>query len=164
MYGKQEPEPSSSYDALEKGRRDDESMQDGTERRMPRSLVRVAGYRLSLAETLLVAGILLTLALILFPIFAYAHDRCCTNTCLENQHRLMEMLLLRAEDHHGLLPDANTWLWHPDNPRLLVCPAAADSPFQTYGYNTHTRTSLAGLPRETSGNTAGHCQYPARQA
>ena len=58
-----------------------------------------------MAEMLVVAGILVTLALLILPIVSKARDASRSVSCLANLRQLSVSFRLYAEDHSGVLPD-----------------------------------------------------------
>ncbi len=108
--------------------------------RYPHLHVRRAGF--TLVEILVVIGIIVVLAALLFPLFWRARAKAQMTTCLSQVHQLSTLLAAYAHDHDGVMPGETTWNDGID-PALLRCPAQGDG----LGYVYNSR--LAG--RRVSG-------------
>jgi len=86
----------------------------------------------TLIETLVVIGIIVVLAAILFPVFGAIREKGRQATCLSNQRQIALELLSSLQDHQDMLP-ANNMVWNSVSlpAPLLVCP---DSPNLANGY------------------------------
>jgi len=60
----------------------------------------------TLIELLVVIAIIAILAAILFPVFAKAREKARQTSCLNNQKQITTAVLLYAQDHDEMLPDA----------------------------------------------------------
>jgi len=60
----------------------------------------------TLIELLVVIAIIAILAAILFPVFAKAREKARQTSCLNNQRQIVTALLMYAQDHDEMLPDA----------------------------------------------------------
>ncbi|MHB9025277.1 MAG: DUF4190 domain-containing protein [Armatimonadota bacterium] len=58
---------------------------------------------------LVLIPIIAVMAAIMFPVFAKAREKARQTTCLSNQRQIATSILMFAQDHDGILPDATTW-------------------------------------------------------
>jgi len=77
----------------------------------------------TLIELLVVIAIIAILAAILFPVFAKAREKARQTTCLNNQKQITTALLMFAQDHDEMIPDAaNMWGSLSLDKGVLKCP------------------------------------------
>jgi prepilin-type N-terminal cleavage/methylation domain-containing protein/prepilin-type processing-associated H-X9-DG protein len=90
----------------------------------------------TLIELLVVIAIIAILAAILFPVFAKAREKARMTACLNNEKQIATAVMMYAQDHDELLPDAAT-VWGSINmdKGVLVCPTAGSKVANGYGYS-----------------------------
>jgi prepilin-type N-terminal cleavage/methylation domain-containing protein/prepilin-type processing-associated H-X9-DG protein len=82
----------------------------------------------TLIELLVVIAIIAILAAILFPVFAKAREKARQTACLNNQKQVATAVLMYAQDHDEMLPDAsNVWGALSLDKGILKCPSKARS-------------------------------------
>jgi len=86
------------------------------------TFVRKRGF--TLIELLVVIAIIAVLAAILFPVFAKAREKARQTSCLNNQRQIGTAVLMYAQDHDEMYPDAvNMWGSLSLDKGVLKCPS-----------------------------------------
>jgi len=102
----------------------------------------------TLIELLVVIAIIAILAAILFPVFAKAREKARQTSCLNNQRQIATALMLYAQDHDEMLPEAAVmWGAIALDKGALKCPTKSRLP-NGYIYNN----SVAGLALGKAGD------------
>ena len=77
-------------------------------------------------QTLGCLTMLFIVGAILFPVFARARPKACSNNCLSNVKQLMLGQLMYASDNHDQFPPAQDWAWrempYVKNEQIFACP------------------------------------------
>jgi prepilin-type N-terminal cleavage/methylation domain-containing protein/prepilin-type processing-associated H-X9-DG protein len=90
----------------------------------------------TLIELLVVIAIIAILAAILFPVFAKAREKARQSSCLNNQRQIAVAILMYAQDHDEMLPDAsNVWPEINVDRNILVCPTKGKKVANAYIYS-----------------------------
>jgi len=77
----------------------------------------------TLIEMLVVMLIIVVLAALLLPVMMKAFDKANQTTCLNNQRQIAQAILIKVQDNHEMLPDANVWSTLKLGPKVLICPS-----------------------------------------
>jgi prepilin-type N-terminal cleavage/methylation domain-containing protein/prepilin-type processing-associated H-X9-DG protein len=121
----------------------------------------------TLIELLVVIAVIAVLAAILFPVFAKAREKARQTACLNNQRQLATAVLMHAQDHDELLPEASElWGTLQLDKGILVCPTAGKAVKGAYVYNGTLSAAALGdiaLPDSTvmTGDGTGTSSSPA---
>lgn len=90
---------------------------------------------MTLIEILIVVGIIMLLAGLLFPVYPKIREKGRQTTCLSNQRQLCMDISFYAQENREVLPQAATvWTDIGAEPKLLLCPSGTDTT-NCYGFN-----------------------------
>jgi prepilin-type N-terminal cleavage/methylation domain-containing protein/prepilin-type processing-associated H-X9-DG protein len=100
----------------------------------------------TLIELLVVIAIIAILAAILFPVFAKAREKARQSSCLNNQRQIAVAILMWAQDHDEVLPDASS-VWPEINVdrNILMCPTKGKKVANAYIYNSSVSSRALGM-------------------
>jgi prepilin-type N-terminal cleavage/methylation domain-containing protein/prepilin-type processing-associated H-X9-DG protein len=106
----------------------------------------------TLIELLVVIAIIAILAAILFPVFAKAREKARQTSCMNNQRQLAVSILMYAQDHDEVLPDAaNVWVDINVDRNILMCPTKGKKVANAYVYNSVISGEALGELTDPSG-------------